>query len=137
MIRSQVDQERKAETTLSQKPMALLSRAGHPLRPLPEGDVATPAALNLTFQEKRRPPGSFFPSASPFVPVAPDAVQQLHEGEGEVEAEEEEEVARRLVREDRPGNKDRERVKPRGRTPALMQSPARPRREAGSTPDRP
>lgn len=36
------------------------------------------------------------------VPVTPDAVEQLHEGEGEVEAEEGEEVAGSLVRQDRP-----------------------------------
>lgn len=42
------------------------------------------------------------PSPPRAVPVAPDAVEQLHEGEGEVEAEEEEEVAGGPVGQDGP-----------------------------------
>lgn len=52
----------------------------------PEGDVAAVAAeLNRHRLSRILPP---FP-----VPVAPDAIQQLHEGKREVEAEEKEEIS--------------------------------------------
>lgn len=75
-----------------------------PLRPAPapapapsKGDVAT-ACREAPLPARRAAPLGTPPS----VPVTPDAVQQLHEGEGQIEAKEEEEVAGGLVRQDGP-----------------------------------
>lgn len=51
------------------------------------------ALAGAVAQEKRR----LLPPLPSRVPVAPDAIQQLHEGEGEVEAEEKEEVSGGLI----------------------------------------
>lgn len=97
-----------------------------PLRPAPappKGDVA--AARRETPLPARRAAPLLAP---PPVPVTPDAVQQLHEGEGEVEAEEEEEVAGGLVRQDRP-SRERTRVtagSPRGDGRRRSRSPGGP-----------
>lgn len=45
------------------------------------------------------------PSANGPLPVAPDAIEQLHKGEGQIQTQEEEQVPRRLVSEYRPEGK--------------------------------
>lgn len=67
----------------------------------PRADVALPGRdAPLPARCSRARPAA----PPPRLPVTPDAVEQLHEGEGEVEAEEGEEVARGLVRQDRPAH---------------------------------
>lgn len=78
-------------------------RPGLPTRPQPAAPQPGPAERQTWHWPRREAPlparwEPLPPRAPGPVPVTPDAVEQLHEGEGEVEAEEEEEVAGGLVR---------------------------------------
>lgn len=71
--------------------------------------------LTHTWHSQTTSPGASGASS----PVTPDAVGELHEGEGEVQAEEEKQVPRGFIRQDRSGKShmQREKASTRHRSP--------------------